>query len=128
MLSDPYKQHASNGLCDPAPRPAQGRQGRGRRRALALVPSSAVHEALFMVRLFISQGASDDQESDNLFCLDALTPGEVCNNLGYPRGNVWGIAHSQLLRYWSTMYTHTAGPVRTRVPPCHRTQGELGGS
>jgi hypothetical protein len=26
------------------------------------------------------------------------------------------------------MYTHTAGPVRTRVPPCHRTQGELGGS
>jgi hypothetical protein len=26
------------------------------------------------------------------------------------------------------MYTHTAGPVRTRVPPCHRTQGELEGS
>src|ERR687885_157923 len=74
------------------------------------------------------RGAPDDQEPDNLFCLDALTPRELRDNLGYPRGNFWGIAHSQLLRLWSKMYTRTAGPVRTRVPPCHRAHGEFGGS
>jgi hypothetical protein len=56
-----------------------------------------VHETLFLVRLLISQGTPDDQESDNLFCLDALTLGELRDNPGNPRGNVWVIAHSQLL-------------------------------
>jgi len=59
---------------------------------------AAVDETLFTVRSFIGQGAPDDQESNSLFCIDALTPDDLRDNLGYPLGNVWGMAHSQLLR------------------------------
>jgi parallel beta-helix repeat protein len=66
--------------------------------ALALIPSSAVLETLLTVHFFIGQGTLDDQESDNLVYIDALTHGELHDNLGYPLGNFWRIAHSQLLR------------------------------
>jgi hypothetical protein len=67
-------------------------------RALTLIPSSAVLETLLTVRYFIGQGTLDDQEPNNLVYIDALTRGELRDNLGYPLRNFWGTAHSQLLR------------------------------
>jgi hypothetical protein len=64
--------------------------------ALVLIPTSAVLETHFAIRFLIGQGTLDDQESDNLVYIDALTQGQRRDNLGYPLGNFWGIASSLL--------------------------------